>query len=96
MSDIYEYLVQAMRQHWKLHSNANPQQLALTPTSWQTLNATRELVNASMGFTLVEGWQQAFQGVPIVHSDDVDALVDLQGVRQPLSAWQPPPEPAAQ
>lgn len=95
MSDIYENLVQAMRAHWKLHNNANPQQLALTPASWQALNDTRALVNESMGFTLSANWQQEFQGVPLVHSDDVDAMVDVLGERKPLSAWQPPVPDAA-
>ena len=86
MSNIYDSMVSALREHWKANDNAYPQRFELTPVTLDSLAATRKLVTDTMNFKKGDGWEQEFLGVPLVLSPEGDAMIDKDGTRVPLSA----------
>ena len=77
-------MVDALRSHWAQHENRYPQRFELTDGALRELNETRKLVNQSMAYTLPEGWESTFLGVPLVGGSPSNALVAVNGDTQPL------------
>jgi hypothetical protein len=86
MSNIYDSMVSALREHWKANDNAYPQRFELTQVTLEALAATRKLVNDTMNFKKYPDWEQEFLGVPVVLSAEGDAMIAKDGTRVPLSA----------
>ncbi|MGN1055982.1 MAG: hypothetical protein ACI4QS_04610 [Comamonas sp.] len=84
MPNLYDALVAALREHWKIHNNAYPQRIELTPEDLQALKQARQLVNQTMNFKLAPGWEESFHGTP-VQAGNMSCLVDAQGQRIPVT-----------
>lgn len=84
MPHLYESLLALLREHWKTHNHAYPQRFELTATDLQSLLQERQLVNETMNFKLVPGWEGFFHGTP-VQAADTSCMVDVNGQRIPLS-----------
>lgn len=87
MSQIYESMTSALREHWKANSNAYPQRFELTQVAYDALIADRTLVNTTMNFVenLQAGLHGEFLGVPLVVAD-VNVMVAANGDRVPLES----------
>jgi len=79
-------MTSALREHWRVNNNAYPQRFELTQTDLEALAGHRELVTRTMNFSLRTELGQEFLGVPIVVSNDGNAMVALDGTRVPLSS----------
>jgi hypothetical protein len=84
MPNLYESLLALLREHWKTHNNAYPQRFELTASDLQALLQERSLVNETMNFKQVPGWEGHFHGTP-VQAADVSCMVDVHGQHVPLS-----------
>lgn len=85
MTNIYDAMVAALREHWKAHDNAYPQRFELSQDAFSTLNETRKTVITTMNYTLRPGWENGFQGVPVAVGDGGNCMVDKDGNRLPLA-----------
>lgn len=87
MSNIYDSMVSALRDHWKANANAYPQRFELTQATLDGLVSDRRLVNETMNFPLNQkiGYEQEFLGVPLQVSEEGNALIVLDGTRVLLS-----------
>lgn len=86
MSQIYESMTVALREHWKANNNAYPQRFELMQAAFEQLIADRTLVNTTMNFleNMQEGWHEEFLGVPLVVASS-NVMVAANGDRVPLS-----------
>ena len=84
MPNLYESLLALLREHWKTHSNAYPQRFELTESDLQALLQERQLVNETMNFKLVPGWESYFHGAP-VQTGPISCMVDIHGEHIPLT-----------
>ena len=84
MSNIYDAMVAALRDHWKAHNTAYPQRFELTQDAFNALNETRKTVITTMNYTLRPGWENDFQGVAVAVADVGNFMVDKDGNRLPL------------
>ena len=85
MTDMYDTMVAALREHWKAHDNAYPQRFELTQSTWDALVEQRTLVNKTMNFNQRTALGEDFLGVPMVVSNEGNALVAVDGTRVPLN-----------
>lgn len=85
MTNIYDAMVAALRDHWKAHDNAYPQRFELTQDAFNALNETRKTVIATMNFTFRPGWENDFLGVPVAVSGAGSCMVDKDGNQVPLA-----------
>ena len=83
MPNLYDAITQMMREYWKVHDKAYPQAIELTPEDLKTLLQERKLVNESMNFKLIEGWDKELLGVPL-REGQINCLVTGDGQRQPV------------
>lgn len=84
MSDLYNHMVVALREHWSAHANTYPQRFELTDVALHQLNATRKLVNDTMNYVLRPGWEHVFLGVPLQGGRPENVLVAADGALRPL------------
>lgn len=84
MPNLYESLLALLREHWKNHDNAYPQRFELTASDLQALLHERRLVNDTMNFKQVPGWESHFHGTP-VQAADMSCMVDINGQRVPVN-----------
>ena len=85
MTNIYDAMVAALRDHWKAHGNAYPQRFELSQDAFSTLNETRKTVISTMNFGFRPGWETYFLGVHVAVVDAGNCLVDKDGNRVPLA-----------
>ncbi|MGE8397955.1 MAG: hypothetical protein ACN6NT_10165 [Comamonas sp.] len=83
MPNLYDTLIEILRDHWKTHNNAYPQRIELSAHDMQVLSDERLLVNSSMNFKLPSGWETHFHGTP-VQVADVSSVIDVNGERIPV------------
>lgn len=88
MTNIYDSMIGALREHWKANKNAYPQRFELTQSTFDGLLADRRLVNETMNYplNLKNGYEKEFLGVPVVASPEGNALIALDGTRVVLSS----------
>lgn len=86
MTNIYDSMTSALREHWKAHENAYPERFELTQSTLNELVAKRELVNTSMNFKMSTAAAKEFLGVPIQVSAEGNVMVAADGTRVPLVA----------
>ena len=88
MENIYDSMIGALREHWKVNKNAYPQRFELTQSTFDGLLADRRLVNETMYYplNLKNGYEKEFLGVPVAVSSEGNALIALDGSRVPLNS----------
>lgn len=86
MSTIYESMVSALREHWKTNNNAYPQRFELLQVTLDALVKERTLVTETMNFKERTALGEDFLGVPLVASQDGNAMVAVDGSRIPLDS----------
>lgn len=88
MSNIYDSMVSALRDHWKANANAYSQRFELTQTTLDGLVSDRRLVNETMNYplNLKNGYEKEFLGVPVAVSAEGNSMVALDGTRVPLNS----------
>ena len=84
MANLYDSLVAALRAHWTAHGNTYPQHIELTAGDLQALNEERKLINDTMNFRQMPGWEQVFHGAQL-QVGEVNCLVLASGERLPVS-----------
>ncbi len=87
MENIYDSMIDALREHWKANNNAYPQRFELTQSTLDGLLTDRRLVNETMNYplNLKNGYEKEFLGVPVQMSPEGNALIALNGSRVPLN-----------
>lgn len=85
MSNIYDTIVFALREHWKNHGGDSPQSFEISTQSFSELKKARQEVLLSLKCELPSGWEENFQGVQIAVVDGGNFMVDKDGNRVPLN-----------
>lgn len=85
MANIYNTMIEALREHWKAHEGAYPQAFELSEELHRLLNETRKTVVTTMNYKFRPGWEGDFLGVKVVVTGGPSCMVDKAGSRVPLA-----------
>ena len=85
MSNIYDAMVAALREHWDANAAALPRQFELTQEAFKALVDARHAAMSNDGYCPPQGWETIFHGVPVLVVEGGGCnVVDKDGRRTSL------------
>lgn len=85
MSNIYDLVVFAWREHKRMHGSKSPKQFELAQDAFNALTDARKAILSAGKYSLPAGWEATFYGTPVLVIDGSECfVVDYTGQRSQL------------